>query len=266
MAWFDEPGRYYRDVDGRAPLSQGDIVVAPTLAIGLGIADSDIVGPSELGAERHVTLWHAAGAHVAAAPALAARVTWGLAMVLPHSCAMEKEWNERIAELIQAGMSEREAQEVATADRALDQYVTIAPIFVYGDMVDRKARSIAEGNRLGAFPVCANGDVPSTYVDFNRMTTVHFEVIPPEARVRALSDLALAHLQHRLVAYFAFRSLSNIRDIEEAIGRKIERVTCTPTAKRLNVLLVLDDGSTLALEGNREPAAAPGPERPARQR
>src|SRR5580693_10700800 len=119
MAWFDEPARFYRDVNLHDPISQGDIVVAPTLAIGLGAAESDLVGPSELGSERRVTLWHSAGYDGAAAPALFATVWWGLAMVLPHPCAMEKEWNEQVADLVEDGRTEDEAVSIATGDQTL---------------------------------------------------------------------------------------------------------------------------------------------------
>lgn len=92
MASFDEPERYYRKIDDGAPISQGDIVIAPTVVVRLGIAESNVAGPTELDAERSVTIWQAAVAQTGvSAPSLSADTRWGLAMVIPHPCAMEKD-------------------------------------------------------------------------------------------------------------------------------------------------------------------------------
>lgn len=266
MAWFDEPAKYYRaDLDFSMPLSQGDIVIAPTATIAPGTADADVAAPLELDSSRSVTLWHSGSDELPASPSLRADVRWGLAMVVPHSCAMDKEWNDRIAELEATGVAEADAIAAATADPSLDRFVALAPIFAYGNMPQRKAASIAQGNRLGAFPVCADADLPPAYVDLNRISTVEHTTVPVAMRIKGLSDLSTAHLQHGLAMFFAYRAQSRLGDIEQAVGQRIERVTCTPTATRLNVSLILENGSTINLTGDRRPGpAAPGPERAAR--
>jgi len=266
MPWFDDPATFYRtDVDETTPLSQGDIVFAPTATIAPGTADADVAAPVALDSSRRVTLWQSGSDELPAAPSLHAEVTWGLAMVLPHPCAMEKEWNDRVAELEKSGMPSEEALATANSDRSLDRYIAIAPVLAYGTMPRGKATSIGQGNRLGAFPVCGDTDIPVAYVDLNRITTVDYATIPVGTRLKALSELAQAHLQHRLAMYFAYRAPSKLGDVELAVGKRIDQVTCTPSATNLNVSLILEDGSTLTLTGDRRPGRpGPGPERPAR--
>lgn len=266
MAWFDEPGKYYRTgFDLSTPISQGDIVIAPSVTVAPGTADTDVAAPLELDSSRSVTLWHSGSDELPAAPSMNATVRWGLAMVLPHPCAMEKEWNERVAELEARGIPEAAAISAATADSSLDRYLAIAPILAYDNMPPRKATTIAQGNRLGAFPVCPDAGVPAAYVDLNRISTVEYTAARPGMRIKALSDLAAAHLQHALALFFAFRAQSKLGDVEAAVGEKIVTVTCTRNANRLNVGMILGNGSTLTLTGDRRPDVPAGPERAARQ-
>jgi hypothetical protein len=178
---------------------------------------------------------------------------------------MEKEWNERIADLVSQSTSDDEAQDLASADSTLDEYITIAPIRLYDGLPDRRRRSTARGDRLGNFPVCPDAEIPASFADLNMMSTVHFTVIPTAVRVRALSALVVAHLQHNLSAHFAFRSLSKLEELERVVGHWITKVTATRTSKRLNVALLLDDGTSLNLSGDKDPVKPEGPARPARR-
>lgn len=167
--------------------------------------------------------------------------------------------------MIEGGTPDDEAIRIATEDSTLDEYVTLAPIVSFGAMLERKRQSIAQGNRLGSFPVCPYREMPPAYVDLTRMSTVHYQTVPTNTQLSAISELATGHLQRALAAHFAYRSFSKLRELEAAVGRRIDRVTCTTTAKRLSVLLVLDNGETLALEGNRNPELRAGPDRAARR-
>jgi hypothetical protein len=96
------------------------------------------------------------------------------------------------------------------------------------------------------------------------MSTVRWELLSTRQRIGALSDLAVAHLRHRLATYFAYRAKSKLGTVEAAVGQRIVEVNATPTARRLTVSLILENGDTLVLEGDRRPETPPGPERPAR--
>jgi hypothetical protein len=266
MAWFDDANIYFRrPLDATRSISQGDIVIAPSAVIFPGTADSDVAAPSDIDSQRRVTLWRSQDeVDLPAAPSLSADVRWGLVMVMPHNCALEKEWNERIQDLVDQGSSLDEAEARATADPEVDAYVVVAPVMAYDGLPETRAAAITRGEPLGSFPIPTDGQIPSSYVDLARMTTVRWELLSRNQRLGALSDLATAHLGHRLATYFAYRSKSKLDEIEAAIGQRIVNITTTPSVRRLMVGLILEDGSTLTLEGNRGASAPPGPERPAR--
>ena len=204
---------------------------------------------------------------IVAAPTLSAEVGWALAMVIPHNCAMEKDWNERVAELVASGASQGEAEQQAGSDTGLDPLVTVAPILPYAGLSAKRERSIRSGLRLTAFPVVGNGQVPEGFVDLNAMTCVHYTLVLVEQRVAALSRVAEAFLQKKLAMHFAYRDDSDLDVIAKAVGRRIVGVNVVeaPSKKsaRVKVAMTLEDGETLVLEGS---APAPRPARQARAR
>lgn len=268
MAWFDKPDLYYQGLPPvSSALSQGEIVVAPTTVILGGEGAAAMIGPATLDDVRETSIWLAAGDELPAAPALSARTRWGLAMIVPHSCALDKEWQERIADLIDVGHSEEAAHRTASAEQGLDEYVTLAPLFALSDTDASKRAGIRMNRRLGNFPVCAIDEIPESYVDLSLLSTVHYSVVPPARRVAALSDLALAHFHYALAMHFAYRSFSGLEAIEGAIGRAILDISVAEKAKgRLVVTLILSEGVELVLEGeNRNaPAGDKLPPRPSR--
>jgi hypothetical protein len=258
MAWYDDPQVFYRpDVDISEPISQGDIVIAPTCAILRGTAENNVAGPTDLDQSRRVSIWAASSDTYPAAPALAADVYWGLAIVVPHSCSMEKEWNERVQALMANGQEEEKAVVAATADESLDPFITLSPILGYECIPATVSPSVRDGTRIGSFPICANDVIPERYVDLNRISTVHHKVVPRARRVATLSDLSLAHLQNRLAMNFAFRALDKYDTLSRAIGHRIIDIAVTNRTKnKLVVNFVLDDGTTITTEGNPRPVQA----------
>ena len=267
MAWFDDPDEYYGPGDENTAIAQGDIVITPTATLFLGEGEPDAVAP-ELGEHRTVRLWRGADHdHVVAAPTLSAEVGWALAMVIPHNCAMEKDWNERVAELVASGASQGEAEQQAGSDTTLDPLVTVAPILPYAGLSAKRERSIRSGLRLSAFPVVGNAQVPEGYVDLNAMTSAFYTLVLTEQRVAALSRVAEAFLQKKLAMHFAYLDDSDLDVIAKAVGRRIVGVNVVeaPSKKsaRVKVAMTLEDGETLVLEGS---APAPRPARQARAR
>lgn len=250
MAWFDEPAQYYRDLPATdQPLSQGDIVVAATTVIHSGEAGSDVAGPTTLGEVRRSTLWLASRTTLPAAPTLSALTLWGLAMVVPHGCALDKDWNERIAELIEAGHSREAAIRQASEDQSLDPFVTLAPILALESLDQNKRAAVRMNRRLGNFPVCVSGSIPEAFVDLSQLSTVHYETLPLTSRIASLSDLALAHFHFALAMHFAYRGLTGLKHLEEAIGQRIVNIGVASRSKgRIIATFVLEDGQELVLE------------------
>lgn len=269
MAWYDDPAIYYAPADEDVALAQGDIVIAPTATFFPGGGEPDAVAP-ELGGSRIVRVWRGADDdRVVVAPTISADIMWALAMVVPHNCAMEKEWNERVVELKDAGASQNDAERGANADPNLDVSVTIAPILRYEGLQPKRERSIRSGMRLSAFPIVGDGPIPDGYVDLNSMTTVHYTLVPTAQRVAALSELAQAFLQKKLAMHFAYRDDSDLNVVSRAFDRRIIDVNLVESpskkSRRVKVAMVLEDGHTLMLEGDAPSTSGRrAPERPAR--
>jgi hypothetical protein len=271
MAWHDDESLYYASLDNDVALSQGDIVIAPTALFFPGEGEREAIAP-RLGENRTVRIWiGGVDDRILSAPTLSAEVLWSLAMVLPHNCAMEKEWNECVAEFCRSGISQEEAEARANSEPGLDTTIMIAPFKPFDGLSDRRVRSIQSGNRLGEFPVVKTALIPAGYIDFNAATALHYTLVSVDQRVAALSDLARAHLQRALAMHFAYRHDSALDEIEKAVGRMIVRASLlevpSKKSRRVKVALVLDNGTTLVLEGD-APSSEAGyvPERSPRRR
>jgi hypothetical protein len=271
MAWHDDESLYYASLDNDIALSQGDIVIAPTALLFPGDGEREAIAPN-LGENRAVRIWTGgADERITSAPTLSAEVLWSLAMVLPHNCAMEKEWNEHVAELCRSGISQEDAEDLANSESGLDTTIMIAPFKPFDGLSDRRMRSIQSGNRLGEFPIVKTALIPAGYIDLNAATAVHYTLVSIDQRVASISDLTRTHLQRTLAMHFAYRHDSALDDIEKAVGRMIVRTSLlevpSKKSRRVKVALVLDDGKTLVLEGDApSPEATYVPERPPRRR
>jgi hypothetical protein len=265
MAWCDNPAEYYRNFSPDDAVGQGDIIIAPTSLIVPGIAEGGMAGPADIGETRRSLVWRSVSDEFPAAPDLSADVRWGLAMVVPHACAMEKEWNDRVKELLAGGVDKAEAIQQANADANLDEYITLAPIELYASIAEWKHDGIKKGQRLEYFPVCGSDVIPEGFVNFNQLSTVHYTLVKRSLRQAVLSDLALAHLHHGMTMHFASRGLAGLEDLEKAVGETIVRVAVSPRAKgKLVVDFILSSGKSVTVESKDTGAQPDAPERPAR--
>lgn len=250
MSWFDDPAAYYGD--GFDVISQGDIIFAPSAVLVGGAGGVAGEAPKMINEERLVSLWTATTGRLPEAPSVAVRAQWGVAMVLPHPCALEKEFNERIEELIARGVDQQAAEDIANEDQTLDRHIALAPLRLYDTLPEQRRAGARQGARLGAFPVVASTEfaIPESYVDLSRITTVDIGLLPLSLRIASLSDLSRSHLQVGLAMFWAYRHKSRLDELERAVGQKISAVHPVRGAKRLSVSFVLEDGHTLTLEGS----------------
>ena len=256
MAWFDSENEYYQHPQG--PLRQGDLVLAPSAVLEPGEGELPALAPSLLGDEQTIQLWKAARRTLPEAPTLRARVRWDLSMVLPHDCALEKEFNERVAELMREQLSEDEAIAQASADPTLDTLIALAPVRAYEEAAERRREGIRTGQRLGTFPVPASSThaLDPGWVDLSAPTTVARSFFSPELRVASLTVRAADYLRAALARHWSYRDLTRADEISRALGKTITDIKAAPMPKdRLRVELLLDgDGGTLTLEGSNKPA------------
>ena len=256
MAWYDSESDYYQESVGA--LRQGDIVLAPTAVLEPGEAESSSVSPTGLGDEQSVQVWRATKHLLPEAPTLRVRVRWDLAMVIPHDCALEKEFNERVGELIREGSSEEDAIAKASGDSTLDRFIAVAPIRAYEETLPRRKEGIRTGQRHGTFPVPPSPTycIESGWVDLSAPTTLDRTFFSPNLRLASLTDRAADYLRASLARHWAYRDLTRADEISKAIGRTIVDIKAAPMAKeKLRLELFLDgDAGTITLEGSNKPA------------
>jgi hypothetical protein len=184
-------------------------------------------------------------------------------MVLPHACALEKEFNERVASLVVAGGDQGEAEAAANGDPTLDRFVALAPLCTYDELEAERHQGVRAGTRLGSFPVPASRDagIPAAWVDLRRISTTDISLIDVDPlRLASLSPLAQAHLQAALAKHWAYRDLTRYDELQRAFGQRIADIVPISTGKKMRVGFTLEDGTQLVFEASDKPlppAAAP---------
>jgi hypothetical protein len=190
-------------------------------------------------------------------------------MVLPHACALEKEFNERVAALMASGQEQIEAERLANDDVSLDRFIALAPLCTYDELSAERHAGVRTGARLGAFPVPGNvaSGIPSAWVDLRRISTTDVtlvDVMP--LRLASLSSLAQAHLQAALAKHWAYRDLSRYDEPQRAFGQRITAVVPISTGKKMRVGFKFEDGTQLVFDASDKPLPSPSaPARRARQ-
>jgi hypothetical protein len=255
MAWLDNERDYYREPSG--PLRQGDIVLAPTAILVDGFSNLSSVAPASFGEEVRIGMWRATTGELPEAPAISADVRWGPAMVLPHACALEKEFNERVVALMKDGVSEQDAIELASAE-PLDMHVAVAPVRTYDELPSTKRHGVRYAQSLGMFPVVQSATyaLEAGWADLQCPTTLLRRLLSKNMRVASLSELAAAYLRAALAKHWAYRDLTREDELSHALGHRIVEIAVAPMPKeRLRVGLLLEgDAGSLTLEGSGKPA------------
>jgi hypothetical protein len=241
-------------------LRQGDIVLAPS-AVLVAPGHRDLApprrGPQRLGDVQRLALWDGdAGSH---SPDLTAEVRFSPVLVLSHDCDLEKDFNERVRELLAAGRTEEEAVAEAEADPSLDPFASVAPLLPYSDAPVRRHAGIQSGQRIGAFPISnLPQDGGDYFVDLGLVCTVSVELLPQAGKIASLGAESVAELRFKLSESFALRDLAVLQELERLAGRTIVRATALPrSGKKTSLQLFLDDGDVVHLEIRKPREALP---------
>jgi len=187
-------------------------------------------------------------------------------MVLPHVRALEKEFNERVASLVAAGVKRSDAEAAANEDLTLDRFVALAPLCAYDELPVERHLGVRAGSRLGYFPVPASRDagIPASWVDLRRISTTDVSLIDVDPlRLASLSPLAQAHLQAALAKHWAYGDLTRYDELQRAFGRRITEIVPIPSGKKMRVGFTLEDGTQLVFEALDKPL--PPADAPARR-
>lgn len=181
----------------------------------------------------------------------------GPAMILTDDCALDKDFNVKVEELMEQGKSEADALAEARLDPTLDTLVLIAPILPYKELRSVSPTAVRTAQAIGYFPILESDEVDEGFVDFGRTVPVSRRLMSEPFAV--LNKDIKNILRWKLAQHYAIRNLSVDAQIAAAVGKTIVAShTITDSKNRLIVELELEGGDCLRLRQEpRQPEANP---------
>jgi hypothetical protein len=211
-------------------LRQGDIIVAPSVVLvppGERDLSSPRRGPGRLGEVQWLALWD--GDASTLSPDLSAAVRFSPVLVVSHDCELEKDFNERVRELIAAGRPEADAVAEAERDPTLDPFAVVAPLLPFGDLPAKRHAGVMDGQRIGYFPILQlPRDGGDYFVDLGKLSTISVQLLPQGGKVASLAPESVFELRYKLSEAYAIRDLAVIHELERLTGRTIIRAAALP--------------------------------------
>ncbi|MHB1004100.1 MAG: hypothetical protein ACYC3S_00480 [Chloroflexota bacterium] len=261
MGVLDDPTLFY--APPQDDWAQGDIVVVPTAVLWASgerpaAVYSQPAPPPDGSSSVVYDLWAGDGL----LPAPAVECWLGPAVVVSDDCAIDKEFNARVDELLAAGRAEAEAIEVARQDESLDRTLLVAPVLPYGQLRFTSEGAVRTAQAVGYFPIVNGPEMDEGYVDLGRIVPVSRQLL--FGPVASLSEGARSILRWKVAQYCAARNLSVDAEISAAVGRTITRVQAVEDSKRRLVVDLELDGGAARLRLRQEPRRGEVP--PARGR
>jgi hypothetical protein len=241
-------------------LRQGDIILAPCVVL-VPPEQRDLSaprrGPERLGDIQRLALWDGDGR--ALAPDVSAELRLSPVLVLSHDCDLEKEFNERVRDLMAEGMPQDQAVAEAEADSSLDAFAVVAPLRAFSELPPQRHAGVRQGQRIGAFPILQlPRDGGDYFVDLGQVATVSVQLLPQSGKVASLAPESVHELRYKLSEAYAIRDLAVLQELERLTGRTIVRATALPkSGKKTSLHLFLDDGDVVHLEIRKPREALP---------
>jgi len=183
-------------------LRQGDIVLAPSVVLlradeGWPVPEEVPRAPDRLGGRTQALAWKSDEA--SHTPEVLVETSWSPVLVISHDCHLEKDFNERVNQLIDGGIPEEQAVAEASGDPNLDPFAVVAPLHSYSDFPAHRHAGIRAGERIGYFPLDALPRDGRDYaVDLGRLTTVSVRLLPQSGKVASLGPSSIAELRYKL--------------------------------------------------------------------
>lgn len=231
-------------------LRQGDIILCPTAAILEGTVDGDEIprAPGVLGDTVVGRLWNEPPDPI---PQTSYEARWSPVLVLSHDCELEKEFNERVVELVSGGMSEEAAIQEASEDPALDPFAVVAPLLPYSMFAERQFEGIRNGQRIGVVPIDQlPGDGGDYVVDLFRPSVVSVMLLSQKRKITSMAATSVFELRYKLTEAYATRDLTVLTELEVLVGNTITGVEAIPKGKKkkTGLILHLESAESLHLE------------------
>jgi len=248
--------------DDRAPLQQGDVLLAPVARIAAA-SSAATVGPSAA-LDQQLTPLDGPEPSI---PAVRVAAGWGPVVVVSHDCHLDKEFNRRYRELRAAGAKKGAAIADAAADPSLDRWLVVSPILDLaavtdpGDTSSVAAASAAhQGTVIGYLPVPPNVDrgIVGGVADLNWQATIDRAAIV--ARLASMTERGRSALRMALARTTALRTPEVGFALEDIIGDRIMGARQVSDAPLLVELQLQTNGAITLLAQPGEPPAG-GPQR-----
>lgn len=261
MGVLDDHSRFY--AQPQDDWAQGDIVVVPTAILWAQGERPAAVYPQPAPApDGSASVVYDLWAEGGLLPAAAVECWLGPAIVVSDDCAIDKEFNARVEELLAAGHSEAQALAVARQDETLDPTVLVAPLLPYSALRFASEGGVRTAQAVGYFPIVGSPEMDEGYADLGRIVPVSRRLL--FGPVASLSEGARSILRWKVAQYCAARNLSVDAEIAAAVGRTITRVQTVEDSKRRLVVDLELDGGAGRLRLRQEPRREDAP--PARGR
>lgn len=234
-------------------LRQGDVFLAPSATLVPPTRrdlDAPRPGPERIGDAHRIALWDGSRPPF---PDVSAEVRLTPVLVVSHDCDLEKDFNERVRELLAGGASEEEAVAAAEADPALDPFAVVAPVQPYDSLPERRRAGVRGGQRIGYLPLDRlPGDGGDYFADLGQLATVAVQLLPQRAKVASLDRDSVFELRYKVSEAYAVRDLAVLWELEALVGRTIVRAVALPkSGKKTSLQLYLADGDVVHLEVRR---------------
>lgn len=235
----------------RSQSSQGDIVSVPTTTLwsleGRGVVDGIPPFRGQFGSSVRGPLWKAPRGDPQKFASHETRT--GLAMIVSHECSLDKQFNELVTRLRNAGLGASEAAEIAGKRNDLDETLVVSPVYLLSEIPAAYQRGIEQ--RFGYYPLpplpIQQPGTMDLVADLSQMTTVDYRLI--STTVASLTDEAVNRLRFKLSELFAYRHLSSLGELSNLIGQRIANVQVIEhSKKKTRLVLELEDGTSRIID------------------
>jgi hypothetical protein len=233
-------------------LSQGDIVLAPTVEIWSEKARAPLFMTSnapDVGGTSTIALWDDYAGDTIPIPV--AEVRWSPAMVLSHDCEIDKEFNRERERLVAAGYDEDHATAEASENETLDPHVLLSPLLPYEEAPIDQHSGIRSGGRIAFFPVPPSPifDDEEFFADLGRICTVERKLVLRYRQLASIGGVAAGVLRYKLSEALASRDLATLAELQAIVGQQITGLEIESKTKKSTALIMhLGDGTTLHME------------------
>jgi hypothetical protein len=251
VAILSDPDRFYGVVGPEWSL--GDLVLVPVAVLWetSEVQTSAHPQPAPPADASRSVLYDAWTGGLPNLPSPAVELALSPAVIVADDCALDKEFNIVVRDLVEKGADEDTAIEIARGTE-LDPIVPVCPLRPYAVLRYANAAAVRTANVVGYFPLPPKTSVTDEgYLDFVRTVPVSRRLLTGPLAV--MSADARRILRWKLAEFYAYRNLSTDATVMSVKGRTITDVQVVADSKNRLVISMHLDGPPGELLLKQEP-------------